>query len=133
MGTREIDAADLSFADRMEMIIETEPGEGLEEIDNDGDGWYHNGWGRGGVKIRIAPADRDRPHRPEVGDDALDALDEWVGRNHPNVPVESIDFDEKLTLLLDTAEEYYEALDCRLQQAAAQELGENMAGDGFDI
>jgi hypothetical protein len=131
MGTRSVDVSEMSFADRMELIIEAEPANGLEEIEEEGGSWYSNNWGKSGVKMRIAPTDRDRPHRPEVGDDALNVLDEWVRRTHPNVPVKSIDFDEKLTLLLDTAQEYYSELDCQVVNVNSQERAQQLA-ERFD-
>jgi hypothetical protein len=114
MGTFDIDAGRLSFARKVDMLIEAGPAAGLARIEEGGDGWYHDEWGTDGVQVPIYPGDRDRHHRPEVPDDTLADLDAWLRDVYPNVPVDALDFEEKTGLLADKAEEYYGRLGCTL-------------------
>jgi hypothetical protein len=115
MGTFDIDAGQLSFARKVDMLIEADPAAGIAHMEEEGGGdWFHDEWGTEGVQVPIYPGDRDRHHRPEVPDDTLADLDEWVREVYPNVPADALDFEEKTGLLADKAEEFYAGLNCTL-------------------
>lgn len=118
MGTLDIRADELAFEDRMMMLIEPDFRGQLREIEEEDKDIYHNEWGPDGVDMTISLG--DRVHRPEVSDDAIGALDEWVKKEHPHIPAEKVDFDDKLGLVLDSAQEYFRKLNCRLRPANPQ-------------
>jgi hypothetical protein len=132
LGTGDIDAGELSFADKLETLVGYDYDGALEDTEP-GEDYYHSEWGKNGVQIPIDPRG-EMTHRPEVPDDLVDRLDEWAAKTHPGLPVSSFDFDEKTGLLLDKAEEYYGELGCRVVEARAQEqaqrLSEIMANSG---
>jgi hypothetical protein len=117
----------LSFEDRMMILIEMRPEEQMRDQDPDVD-YYHERWGPDGVKMVAAVTDGST-HRPEVSDDGLEALDEWVEKEYPHIPVESVDFGDKLGLLLDSAEEYLHGLGCQVVPETSKERVE----EAFDI
>lgn len=127
MGTHDIRADDLSFEDRMLMLIQMSPEESMRDRDPDVD-YYHEEWGPDGVEI-VAAVTSGSTHRPEVSDDALEALDEWVEKEYPHIPVESVGFGDKLGLLLDSAQEYLNGLNCRL----VPEHKKRQMEEGLDI
>lgn len=57
---------------------------------------------------------RSNPHRPEVGIETIKQLRSAVKSEKPAVPVEKLDFDDNLGILLDAAERYYAALQCEV-------------------
>lgn len=132
LGTADIDAGELSFADKLETLLDDGYDDRLEDME-DGEDYYHVEWGEDGVQIPIDPRG-EMTHRPEVPDELAGRLDEWAAKTHPRLPVSSFDFDEKTGLLLDKAEEYYGELGCRVVEARAQEqaqrLSEIMANSG---
>lgn len=65
--------------------------------------------------FRIAVADRNRPHRPEVGDDTERALRSAVQELRPRVPAEAFDFDEVLSVFLDELQQRYEEMALELK------------------
>jgi predicted transcriptional regulator len=132
LGTADIDAGELSFADKLETLLDDGYDDRLEDME-DGEDYYHVEWGEDGVQIPIDPRG-EMTHRPEVPDELAGRLDEWAAKTHPRLPVSSFDFDEKTGLLLDKAEEYYGELGCRVvaveAQEQAQRLSEIMANSG---
>jgi hypothetical protein len=134
LGTFDIDAGQLSFEDKVEMLIEAEPAAGVKRMEEEQGQWNHTEW-PDGVTVAIYPYERERHHRPEVSDEVLDELDEWVQMVYPNIPVDSVDFEDKLGLLIDSAEEYYGILDCTLvvgtdkKDRAAAVIEDALTGD----
>lgn len=113
MGTFDIDSGQLSYARKVDMLIELRPAAFLEEVEGEEEKYDHPEW-TDGVQVPIYPDERDRRHRPEIPDGTLDDLDEWVEEQYPELPVDALDFEEKMQLLVDTAQEWYAALDCHL-------------------
>lgn len=125
LGTGDIDAGELSFADKLETLLDDGYDDALEDMEDGGD-YCHTEWGKGGVEIPI-DSSGETTHRPEVPDDLVDRLDEWAAKTHPGLPVASFDFDEKTGLLLDKAEEYYSELGCRVVDVKAQEQAQRLS------
>jgi hypothetical protein len=128
MGTHDIRADELSFEDRMMMLLEAEPEERMRDRDPDVD-YHHDSWGPDGENIAAAVG-RGPTHRPEVSDDGLEALDDWVEKEYPHIPVESVDFEDKLGLLLDSMQEYLKGLNCQIVPSTGQGLSDIGADDG---
>jgi len=65
--------------------------------------------------FRVAVADRNRPHRPEVSDKTERALRAAVQELRPRVPAGAFDFDEVLSVFLDELQQRYEEMALELK------------------
>lgn len=118
IGTWDIAATQFGFNKQLGMLQEGNYVEGIADVGVSsalGDSTHvHKSWGKGGVEVSVDYGGRDRAHRPEVEQEVVDELEEWVGEQYPVVPAESLDFDEQLDLFLDKVERFYSKLDCQL-------------------
>lgn len=105
MGNKEIDARELSFLDCLRLLAVDEPYRKRAT----GDGTYSLvEWGS--VEIEWAAGDRQRSHRPHIDEESMDEWVGMVGREWPNVPIESLSFDRQLGLFLKRRHEYFTRL-----------------------
>lgn len=131
MGTYDVDAGGLGFPKQVEMLADIPAGELIEHIDEKESQSgpfqpqyqarrqrggrtevYHNDWGKNGTTVHVSTGGREKDHRPDVPEDVIGQLDDWVAEQYQNVPVEALSFNDKLTLLTDKVSEYFERLDC---------------------
>ena len=103
MGSKEIDARNLSFEDCISLIAMDEPYR--EMAKEEGYDYYHPEWDS--VEIVWAAGDRERPHRPSLPSEEMDEWVEMVQNEWPGVPVESVSFDRQLALFLKRRHEWY--------------------------
>jgi hypothetical protein len=117
METMQVKAGSISFAKQLEKITSRGVAfqEAIEDRETEQNRAKFKAW-PDGVKIRIHPDDRDRPHRPEVDDDLVEQLDETAAELFPGVPVEELSFDDTLGLVVDELENTYKKADCHLIQ-----------------
>ena len=80
---------------------------------------FHGQWNRPYVKRFVV--ERDTPHRPSVDSDVIDNLRMKARTERPNMPVEKLDFDDTLGIVLDAAERYYRTLQCEMREKTAAE------------
>jgi hypothetical protein len=109
--TIEIDK--LSFNDWVERILTADIPGAMEQIEKDGAHEYSHAFWEEGKTITVFPyADSD--HRPSVEASTVALLDEQVHEQYGINP-DSLGFEDKLKLILELAEEYYEKLDLYVQ------------------
>ena len=126
MGTSMRTVDGLSFQDKLETILDSMNGDMLEsasdnvQTNNDTDNSYvvhpdfEDKIQPGEPYVVAADAeDRDEPHRPRVMTSVIVELEEVIKEEKPTVPAETLDFDDKLSVLLDIAERYYESVHCK--------------------
>ena len=75
---------------------------------------FHGQWS----KPYVIPftVERDTPHRPSVDSDVIDKLRAKARTERSNMPVEKLDFDDTLGIVLDAAERYYKTLQCEIRE-----------------
>lgn len=90
----------------------------IREMKNEDDNYYHAELSTPGRPYRytIYPNEQQRDHRPSVSADIEDRLTQAVNREYPNVPAETLSFDDRLELLFDKFEEYYKHLNCYVRE-----------------
>ena len=79
---------------------------------------FHGQWNRPYVKRFVV--ERDTPHRPSVDSDVIDKLRMKARTERPGMPVEKLDFDDTLGIVLDAAQRYYKTLQCEIRERAAE-------------
>lgn len=120
MGNEEIDSRGLSFIDCLQLIV---PPGGTPYKERAKDGSYsHKEWSS--VKIEWEIEDRERAHRPNMDKESMEEWVEIVGQEWPNIPIESLSFDEQLELLLKRRHEWFKRLstDIVIKNTATGEL-----------
>jgi hypothetical protein len=75
---------------------------------------FHGQWNKPYLK-RFA-VERDTPHRPSVDTDVIDKLRTKARTERPGMPVEKLDFDDNLGIVLDAAQRYYKTLQCEIRE-----------------
>ena len=75
---------------------------------------FHGQWNRPYVKRFVV--ERDTPHRPSVDSDVIDKLRMKARTERPGMPVEKLDFDDTLGIVLDAAQRYYKTLQCEIRE-----------------
>lgn len=122
IGTMRVDAEELSFDKRLDVVLPPKDveGAGMRDMVNkfkfggmDASTYSHEDWERG-VEIEVDLDGQERAHRPHVPEELVERLEAAVKREYPSVPVESYSFDDLLGLYLDRKVEYLEYLDCEL-------------------
>jgi hypothetical protein len=63
------------------------------------------------VRLHITQTE---PHRPQLKGITVERLNQAVTDEKPAVPVDKLSFDNRLSIILDAAERYYEALYCEI-------------------
>jgi hypothetical protein len=122
MGTPLMTARELSFQDQLMTIFDsegsyTEAAQDVEDKNGDGQGYTTHSEFQGQpnnpyeVEAQIT---QNTPHRPEVDDTVVERLHRAVRAEKSNVPTRKLDFDDNLSIVLDAAERYYEALYCEI-------------------
>ena len=120
--------AGLSFQDRLLTILnhdknfvsrakENEQGNTASDYKTHSD--FHGQWSR--PYVRRFAVERDTPHRPSVDSDVIDKLRAKARTERPGMPVEKLDFDDTLGIVLDAAERYYRTLQCEMREKTAAE------------
>jgi hypothetical protein len=112
MATPQVNRDDFSFSTHVESLCGRNWKKEAEETD--GDSMTHKVWENDHVE-RLEVPERERAHRPEIDDDLDEALTETVRDNYSAVPAEQLPFEQRLTLVVDAAEEYFEVLDCYVE------------------
>jgi hypothetical protein len=123
MGTPINIVSELSFQDRLEAILNADKSfrdraSENEEKNSSRDTQYktHSDFQAtpsNPYKKRITVS-REKPHRPSVDDGFIAQLHGAVKDERPSVPVEKLDFDDNLGILLDAAERYYSSVQCEI-------------------
>ena len=80
-------------------------------IENTRPATTHSDWDKGHT-VRL-PVEKDRPHRPEISEELEEEVTETANTIY-GVPAEELPFEKRLRLIVDSAEEYYERLDCQV-------------------
>ena len=75
---------------------------------------FEGGWNRPYV-MGFTVGDRDA-HRPSVDNEVIDRLNAKAKTERPRTPVEKLDFDDTLGIVLDAAERYYNSLQCEIRE-----------------
>lgn len=114
MGTTEVRANELTFAERLETVIKFD----YSEIDEDS---YLKAWGPNGVIAEIEPEARDRAHRPEVPEELAEEVEE-DSDFYSTAPTGSLAFDRQLDIILEQAEKWLEPLNCSLMPASEAQM-----------
>ena len=65
----------------------------------------------------IYPDEQQRHHRPSISAADEDRLDELVSREYPSLPVEGLGFDDKVGMLFDKYEKYWNCLECYIAKS----------------
>jgi hypothetical protein len=122
MGTPVQMADELSFQDRLEILVDQEDSyldearSNEEDIRNSSKVLTHS-------DFQSTPDDphqaqltitQSKPHRPDVDVPVVKMLETAVKREKDSVPAEKFDFNTNLGILLDAAERYYETLNCEI-------------------
>jgi hypothetical protein len=106
MGTTEVRADELTFAERLETVIQRNYSEVSEDE-------YLADWGPDGVVAVIDLEARDRAHRPEVPEELVEEVAEDA-QFYSRAPTDSLPFDRHLDIILERAEEWLETLNSSL-------------------
>ena len=105
---------DFSFQDRVKSILDDRDDgfiSAAREYEKDDSDYVHGDFGEPHEK-QLRLEGRDSDHRPRVDENAVKLLDQAVRQEKENLPVEKMDFDSKLGVLLDAAERYYSSINC---------------------
>ena len=107
---------DMTFGDRLELLLDVDPVERLEDMEPKEYQYSHPVFEEG-VAVRYNLSGRDDPHRPRVPDETADRLAEWVDDYSP-ISGDSLGFEKQVLVLLESLEKYYRVLDCRIRASA---------------
>jgi len=121
MGNHAVDTQELSFNSCLELILRDEGNdsyqEGIVEVKQNkasraSKKWYHPDWPDNSENtIEVEYEDRERSHRPRVDSDVMSSFEEQVAEEWPNIPIEDLSFDRKLTLYLKKRHDWLDVLD----------------------
>jgi len=112
----------LSFEDRLTQILDStgnivEETKEYRDYNTDSKYRYHDEFITSGEDVPYTVTvelDRDDAHRPRVEEDTIDELKTSIKCEKSKIPVDKLDFDDNLGVLLDIFEDYYETLQCRI-------------------
>ena len=115
--------SELSFQDRLETILNhgknfTKKAKENEKEENQRDYKTHSDFQATPTRPyrKSITVSREKPHRPRVDALVVERLHEAVEKEKPSVPAQRLDFDDNLGILLDTAERYYNTLQCHIRE-----------------
>ncbi|MUV91141.1 hypothetical protein GJ629_15635 [Halapricum sp. CBA1109] len=126
IGTTSVHPGELSFADQLRACVDYADGV-RHNLRNDDLGGYTHAELRTPYTFENDSTGRDRPHRPEVPEELMDDLVEALNNEYPELPVEDMDFNKQMDLLLDPLAKYYRKLDCYLSVNTSSD--EDVEGD----
>lgn len=108
--TKQVDARSFAFERCLELLVagrsQQSPFKSRIKSQRSQD---HTGWPKG-VTIQWEVEDRDRAHRPTISDETMEEFPRLVKQEWPSVPVEDLDFDDQLRLMIKRRHEWLHAL-----------------------
>jgi hypothetical protein len=108
LGTRTVDAEGLSFERCIELLADADLDEREEIPDRE---LIIAGWPNG-VKIPYKVNGRDRPHRPHISSETTQQLNEFLEQENKMLPVEDLQFEDRLKVALDDIESVFQVANC---------------------
>ena len=113
VGATDLSVIDeLSFADQVEMVVSFDESFSDEaiEMEDDGKDYYFPTFSRGPDNPYVVSySAQEGEHRAQVPDDVVDATNAQARLERPQMPIQKLDFDDTLGIVLDAAERYYKA------------------------
>jgi len=125
VASESIDVESISFSDKVEILLNTQPVEEYKDMDFDSYTYSHSFWDEG--KTFTVKVDPDRDHRPRFPSDTLERLDRWVNELPTSPPADTLSIEDKVSLLNEKVERYFKALDCYIKVRADLESIEDEA------
>ena len=107
------DIESMRFGDKINLLLDVGPVEEYEELDPERYEYSHTYWDT--PKKIEAVVEPTTTHRPEVDAETIERLDQWVNeKTWPNAS--SLSHNDKVALLLEKSEMYYNALECYVEE-----------------